>query len=127
LSAYEADFRKSAIVGLLNVQSTVTYWRATAGAQWQLSTSESAAKRTLRGGQFIPLSAGALGNRSAGYELEETVNGHQIDLFIVLFQRGRFAVYVAGDGLGGSVTADQVVGLARIVDHRIRRTRVDLA
>jgi hypothetical protein len=45
LSAHEADFRTSAIAGLLNVQSTVTYWRATAGAQWQLSTSQVGPKR----------------------------------------------------------------------------------
>jgi hypothetical protein len=120
LAGYETEFKRSALLGMLDAKDTVLAYSSSTGAKWQMMYSMREAKTPYQGHRFHPMSVGRIGDQATGYAVTERTGGLKIALYIVLFRRGSYAVAVATAGAAATFFPEEAVHLAHVIEGHIR-------
>jgi hypothetical protein len=119
LNGYDADYKRSAVTGLVEIDSTASTYRTAAGAHGSLAISFRAASAAA-GYTRVSLGRKPLGDEARMVETTVRRNGFDVRLDVVMWRRGRVFAAIIGGGIAGTVSAQQVAGLARLEDAHIQ-------
>jgi hypothetical protein len=121
VTGYEVDFSREVSLselatGAIEVNSTASIYRSTAGAHASMAKSKRICQRP-------PFHLGAVGRR-LGDEAHlcsyaARSQGQEAQVYVVVWRRGRFKGIIIAAGLKGGTSATQAVSLARIQNGRM--------
>jgi hypothetical protein len=105
ITGYEANFSRSAIVGLIKVASDANTYRSVRGARDSLHDSfRSATQPNKAGFKFRRLSTGGpIGHESRLYTFRTKSGGYTIDGYFVIWRYFAVRASVLGGGIAGTV------------------------
>ena len=120
LAGYETEFKRSALLGMIDVDDTVLEYAGPMGAQWQMARTMQQADKPFNGHRFHRMSIGSIGDQSVGYVVNAKSGGYNITVYLIMFRRGQYPAQVEADGLTGTFGPEAAVHLAHVIDNRIR-------
>jgi hypothetical protein len=120
ITGYEAEYQKSALVGLLDVDSAASTYRSEAGAGQSLHATYRAAERSKKP-KFVRLSMGrTIGNDSRLYSATVKQSGLTAIAYSIAWRWKTVKASVMGIGIAGTVQPETVIALARTEQRHIR-------
>jgi hypothetical protein len=120
LAGFETDFKRTALLGMTEVDDSVLEYSTPLGAQWQMVTTMQKADIPYQGQRFHRMSIGSIGDQSVGYLWTGRRGGYKLTLYVIAFRRGSYATAVTAVGLTGTFGPEAAIHMAHIIDNRIR-------
>jgi len=120
LAGFETEFKRSALLGMIDVDDSVLEYSAPLAAQWQMATTMQKADTPYQGHRFHRMSIGSVGEQGVGYLWTGRRGGYNFTLYVITFRRGSYATAVTATGLTGTFGPEAAVHLAHVIDNRIR-------
>jgi hypothetical protein len=118
INGYEAEFRRSAIVGLIQVTSSASTYRTALGAGRSLRDSYRSVTTEPK---FHRLSIGrTIGNDSRFYSFTMKKSGFAVIVYAVIWRWKTVKASLFAGGIEGTVRPEVAVALARKQQSRIR-------
>jgi hypothetical protein len=122
ISGYDTSFTRTALVGLIQLDSNASTYKSTRGAADSLRASFRAIAQSSKSGyRFKRLSIGTtIGHESRLYTARMKAAGTTIDLYAVAWRYFTVKASTTGGGVAGTVTPETIVALAKKQQRHIQ-------
>jgi hypothetical protein len=116
ISSYEIGFARRVTRGMSYVYAETVAYRSDAGASWEYALDLS----QLGKSHLQRVSAATVGEASVAFRLVQKSGKLSGTSDFIRFRRGAWVATVEVQGATGTVSMDQAVSLARVIDGRIQ-------
>jgi len=123
VTGFETDFKRSSLVGMIQVQDVVYEYKSSFGAQWQMAKAMQNADTPYKGHRLHRMSIGHVGDQGVGYVWTGKSGRYNFTLYTIVFRRGSYSTAVVAIGLTGTFGSEAAIHLALVIDNRIRLFR----
>lgn len=125
ITSYETEFAQHSVSsGMLSVDDVISSWRSVAGATWDYQRVVAQVLHSpVRKQDVSYLAAPSLGDAREALSFRNANQPTNITDYTVIFRRGTYRVYLQVVAVAGTIGGEDVLHLARLIDHRIELSR----